>query len=66
MLTVLFNLPLANETIYCVYFYFFSLFLKDFLAIPWLIESNKARHALVISTSAPITVANEEIETPGM
>ena len=66
MLTMLFNLPLANETIYSVYFYFFSLFLKDFLAIPWLIENNKARHALVISTSAPITVGNEEIETPGM
>ena len=37
--------------------------LKTLLAVPLLVENTKLRLALVMSTGAPLTLANEAIET---
>ena len=65
MFSLLFNLVLAiRTTLTCFFFYFFSLFLKGFLAILSLIENTKVRLVLVIPTGVLIiiTLANEAIE----
>ena len=49
---------------FCFFFYFCSIF-KGFLATPILIQNTKLRLALsrFITIGAPITVANEAVET---
>ena len=69
-----FNLLLATKTIFCV-FSFFSLVFKSFLAIALLVfsvsngiakKTMKLRLKHIIPTDAPITVANQAIETPAL
>ena len=62
VLSILYGLLLPNIKILLCFFFFFSLFLKVYFAIPVLTENIKLRFALVILTGAQITVANKAIK----
>ena len=59
MLSILFNLLLANITILLCFFFLFHVVLNSFFTIPVKIENERLKLALVIPTGAPITVAND-------
>ena len=63
LLSILFNLLLANITILlCFFFLFLVVFNGFFFTIPVEIENARLKLALAIPTGAPITVANDAIE----
>ena len=59
MLSILFNLLLANITILLCFFFLFHVVLNSFFTIPVKIGNERLKLALVIPTGAPITVAND-------
>ena len=62
LLSMLFNLLLANITILlCILFLYFVVF-NSFFTIPVEIENARLTLALAIRTGAPITVTNDAIE----
>ena len=61
LIYVLFNLLLANMTIWLCFFFLFLVF-NRFFTIPIKIENARLKLALTIPTGAPITVANDAIE----
>ena len=63
MLSILFNLLLANVTILCFFFLFLVAFNNYFTSLVHN-ENARLRLALVIPIGAPITVAKDPTETP--
>ena len=59
---MLFNLLLAGITISWCFFFLFLVVFKNFFTYPVVIENARLQLALIISTSAPVTVANDETE----
>ena len=60
---MLFNLLLAEITIFlCFFFLFLVIFNSFFFTIPLEIENARLKLAVAIPTGAPITVANYAIE----
>ena len=64
LLSILFNLLLANVTVLLCFFFLFLIAFNNFFTSP--VHNENARHglALVIPIGAPITVAKGAIETP--
>ena len=62
LLSMLFNLLLANITILLCFFFLLLVGFNSFFTIPVEIENARLKLALAIPTSAPITVANDAIE----
>ena len=62
LLSVLFNLLLANITILLCFFFLFRVVFNNFFTILIVIENVKLKLSLAIPTGNPITVANEAIE----
>ena len=62
LLSVLFNLLLANITMSLCFFFLFRVVFNNFFTIPVDIENARLKLALPIPTSAPIKVANDAIE----
>ena len=62
LLSMLFNLLLANITILLCFFFLFLVVFKNFFTNPVVIENARLQLALIIPTGAPITVANDAIE----
>ena len=60
---MLFNLLLVNITILLCFFFLSRVVLKYFVTVPVIFENAKLRLALTIPTGAPITIANDGIET---
>ena len=63
-MSILFCLLLANISILSCFFFFFLVIFKKIFTIPVVRERIKAKLALGIPTNAPITLANEIIDTP--
>ena len=61
LLSMLFNLLLANTTILLCFFYLFLVAFKNFFTNPAVIENARLQPALIIRAGAPITVANDAI-----
>ena len=61
---MLLNLLLANIRILSCFFFSFLVIFNNFLPIPVVKEKIKVRHALAITTGAPIILENEIIDTP--
>ena len=61
LLSMLFNLLLANITISLCFFLILVVF-NSFFVIPVQIENARLKLALAILTGAPVTVANDAIE----
>ena len=59
---MLFNLLLANITIYCAFFFLFLLVFNSFFTILVDIENVRLKLALAIPTGGSITVGNGAIE----
>ena len=59
---MLFNLLLARITILLCFFLLFLVIYKNFFTNPVVTENARLQLALIISTGAPITVANDAIE----
>ena len=62
LLSILFNLLLANITILLCFFFLFLVVFNSFFTIPVQIENARLKLALAIPTGAPITVANDAIK----
>ena len=62
LLSMLFNILLANITILQCFFFLFVVFNRVFFTIPVGIENARLKPALAIPAGAPITVANDAIE----
>ena len=62
LLSMLFNLLLANITILLCFAFLFLVVFDNFFIIPVDIKNARLTLALIIPTGAPITVANDEIE----
>ena len=63
LLSILFNLLLANITIFLCFFFLFLVAFKNFFTCPAHNENARLRLAFVIPIGAPITVAKDAIET---
>ena len=61
---MLFNLLLASITIILYFLFLFPLVFNNVFTIPVVIENAKLKLALAIPTGAPITVANDAIDSP--
>ena len=64
MFSMLFNLLLAVVTVLLHFFFLFHVVFNSFFTISVVIENKKLKLALAFYTGAPITLANEAIETP--
>ena len=62
LVSILFNLLLANITILLCFFFLFLVVFNSFFMIPVEIENTRLKLALAIPTGAPITVVNDAIE----
>ena len=62
LISILFNLLLANITILLCFFFLFLVVFNSFFMIPVEIENTRLKLALAIPTGAPITVVNDAIE----
>ena len=62
ILSMLFNLLLANITILLCFFSLLLIIFKNFFTNPVIIENARLQLALIIPTGAPITLANHAIE----
>ena len=62
LLSMLFNLLLANKTVLLCFFFLLLAVFNSFSTIPAEIENARLKIALAIPTGAPITVANHAIE----
>ena len=62
ILSMLFNLLLANITILLCFFCLFLIICKNFFTNPVIIENARLQLTLIIPTGAPITLANDAIE----
>ena len=62
LLSMLFNLLLANITILLCFFFLLLVVFNSFFTIPVQIENARLKLALVIPAGAPVTVANDAIE----
>ena len=62
LLSIIFNLLLANITILLCIFFLFLVVFNSFFTIPVKIENARLKHALAIPTGAPITVTYDAIE----
>ena len=62
LVSLLFNLLLANITILLCFFFLFLVVFNSFFMIPVEIENTRLKLALAIPTGAPITVVNDAIE----
>ena len=60
---MLFNLLLATITILLCFFFLFLVVCNSFFTIPVKIQNARQKLALTIPTCAPITVANDVIES---
>ena len=63
LLSMLFNLLLANITIFLCFFFLFLVLFNSFFTIPAKIKNARLKLALAIPTGAPATVTNVAIET---
>ena len=61
---MLLSLFLANMRILSNFFFFFLLYLVNFLTIPVVREKIRVKIALAIPTGAPTRLINEQIDTP--
>ena len=59
---MLFNLLLANITVWLCFFFLFLVVFISFFTIPVVIENARLQLGLIIPTGAPITVTNDAIE----
>ena len=59
---MLFNLILANITIFLCFFFLFYVVFNSLFTIPVKIKNARLKLAFLVLTSAPITVANGAIE----
>ena len=59
---MLFNLILANITIFLCFFFLFYVVFNSLFTVPVKIKNARLKLALLVPTSAPITVANGAIE----
>ena len=59
---MLFNLILANITIFLCFFFLFYVVFNSLFTIPVKIKNARLKLALLVPTSAPITNANGAIE----
>ena len=62
--SMLLSLLLANTRILSCFFFLFLVVINNFLAIPGVREKIKVKLALAITTGAPTTLLNEQIDTP--
>ena len=62
LISILFNLLLANITILLCFFFLFLVVFNSFFMIPVEIENTRLKLALAIPTGDPITVVNDAIE----
>ena len=60
---MLFNLLLASITTLLCFFFLFLVVFNSFFTVHLKIENERPKRALTIPTGAPITVANDAIET---
>ena len=63
-LLMLLSLVLANIRILSCFFFLFLVVPGNFLMIPVVREKIKVKHVLAITTGAPTTLVNEQIDTP--
>ena len=59
---MLFNLILANITIFLCFFFLFYVVFNSLFTVPVKIKNARLKLALLVPTSAPITVASGAIE----
>ena len=62
--SMLLSLLLANTRILSCFFFLVLVVINNFLAIPGVREKIKVKLALAITTGAPTTLLNEQIDTP--
>ena len=64
ILSMLFNLLLVNKAIFLCLFFFFIIVFRNILTTSLLIRNTRLIVALTILTGVPMTVVNEQRETP--